>query len=155
MQVVLRTTKDTPIETRWFMLDLPPVQTRHKMEHVKAYFSAIKIPTNPLHKAVKDTKGCRLGESWMGQASATGSKYAKMTKLKQTKEWERYPNQFQCVYKTLLPEYLGKHCQEWPAGRTEIKLLIQKNSKPQDFIVYTDSSVAKVWSGWGFTVLFI
>ena len=78
MQVILRTTKDTPIETRWFMLDLPPIQTRQKVEQVKAYFSAIKIPTNPLHKAVKDAKGCGLGQgkSWMGQASATGSKYA-------------------------------------------------------------------------------
>ena len=60
------------------MLDLTPIQTRQKVEQVKAYFSAIKIPTNPLHKAVKDAKGCGLGQgkSWMGQASATGSKYA-------------------------------------------------------------------------------
>ena len=55
---------------------------------------------------------------------------------------------------TLLPENLGKHCREWPAGKTEseIKLLIQENSKPQDLIVYTDGSVTKDQSGWGFTV---
>ena len=70
MQVILRTTKDTPIETRWFMLDLPPIQTRQKVEQVKAYFSAVRNPRNPLHEAVKDTKGCRLGRGkyWMGQA---------------------------------------------------------------------------------------
>ena len=52
------------------MLDLPPVQTRQKVEQAKAYFSAVENPYNPLHEAVKDTKGCRLGggKPWMGQA---------------------------------------------------------------------------------------
>ena len=65
-----------------------------------------------------------------------------------------YPNRFQRLCETLLPENLGKHCREWPAGKTEseIKLLIQENSKPQDLIVYTDDSVTKDQSGWGFTV---
>ena len=42
----------------------------------------------------------------------------------------------------------------WPAGKTEseIKLLIQENSKPQDLIVYTDGSLTKDKSGWSFTV---
>ena len=48
---------------------------------------------------------------------------------------------------------LQNHCREWPAGKTEseIKLLIQENSKPQDLTVYTDGSVTKDQSGWGFT----
>ena len=52
------------------MLDLPPMQTRQKVEQVKSYFSAVKNPYNELHEAVKDTKGCRLGwgKSWKGQA---------------------------------------------------------------------------------------
>ena len=54
MRVTLGTTKDTTSETRRSM------QTRHKVEQVKAYFSAIENPHNPLHKAMKDTKGCRL-----------------------------------------------------------------------------------------------
>ena len=58
MPVILRTTKDTPTETVRFMPDLSPMQTRQKVEQVKAYFSAIENPHNPLHKAVKDTKGC-------------------------------------------------------------------------------------------------
>ena len=57
--VILRTTKDTPIETMRFMLDFPPMQTRQKVEQVKAYFSAIENRHNPLHEAVKDAKGCR------------------------------------------------------------------------------------------------
>ena len=32
MRVILRTTKDTPTETMRFMLDLPPVQTRQKVQ---------------------------------------------------------------------------------------------------------------------------
>ena len=36
-------------------------------------------------------------------------------------------------------------------AESEIKLLIQENSKPQDLIVYTDGSVTKDQSGWGFT----
>ena len=49
---------------------------------------------------------------------------------------------------------MGKHCREWPAGKTEseIKLLVEENSKPVDLIVYIDGSVSKDQSGWGFTV---
>ena len=70
IQVILETTKDTPIETTRFMLDLPPTPARQKVEQVKAHFSAVENPHNPLHEAVKDTKGCRLGrgKSWMDQA---------------------------------------------------------------------------------------
>ena len=64
----------------------------------------------------------------------------------------QYPNRFRHLCETLLPGDLGKHCREWPAGKTEITLLIQENSKPQDPIVYTDGSVPKDQSGWGFTV---
>ena len=115
-----------------FMLDLPPVWTRQKVEQVKAYFSAVENPHNPLHEAVKDTKGCRLGwgKSWMGQAEDSILQVWQLTELKQTKEWERYPNWFWHLYKTLLPENLGKHSQEWQAGKTEseIKLFIQKTT---------------------------
>ena len=95
-----------------FMQDLQPMQTRQKAEQFKEYFSAIKTPNNPLHKAMKDTKGSRLGrgKSWMGQAEDPILQVCQLTELKQTKEWERYLNQFQCLYETLLPENLGKHC---------------------------------------------
>ena len=49
---------------------------------------------------------------------------------------------------------LGKHSRKWSTGTTEseIKPLIQENSKPQDLIVHADGSVTKDQSGWGFTV---
>ena len=58
MRVILGTTKDTPIETMRFMLDLPSMKMRQKVEHIKAYFSVVQNPPNPLHQAVKDIKGC-------------------------------------------------------------------------------------------------
>ena len=44
MRVILGTTKDTSIETTRFNLDLPPMQTRQKVEQVKAYFGAVENP---------------------------------------------------------------------------------------------------------------
>ena len=112
MRVVPGTTKSTPIETMRFMLDFLPIQTRHKVEPVKAYFSAIENPHNPLDLDVKDTKGCRLGrsKSWMGQAEDSILQVSLLTELKQPKEWERHPNRFWRLYETLMPENLGKHC---------------------------------------------
>ena len=68
------------------MLDLPPMQTRQKVEQVKAYFSAVEIPHNPVHEAVKDTKGCRLGrvKSWMGPTEDSILQVCQLTELKQT-----------------------------------------------------------------------
>ena len=64
MRVILGTTKITPTETSRFKLDLPPMQTRQKVEQVKAYFSAVENPHNPPHEAVKDkqrTQYCKYG----------------------------------------------------------------------------------------------
>ena len=70
-RVTLGTITDTPTEPTRLMLDLPPMQTRQKMEQFKAYFGAVENPHNPFHKTVKDTKRCRLGRamSWMGHTS--------------------------------------------------------------------------------------
>ena len=59
MRVILGTTKDTPIETMLYLLDLPSMETRHKVEQVKAYLNAMQNPKNLLHDAVKEEKGCR------------------------------------------------------------------------------------------------
>ena len=45
MRVILGTTKDTPTEAMRFVLDLPPMQTRQKVEQIKAYFRAVRNPT--------------------------------------------------------------------------------------------------------------
>ena len=110
MRVILRTTTDTPTETMRSVLGLQPLKTRQKVEQVKPYLSAVENPHNPLHEAVKDTKGCRLGwdKSWAGQAEDSILQVCLLTELKQTKEWERYPNRFRRLCETLLPE-ASKH----------------------------------------------
>ena len=87
MRIILGTAKDTPIETMRLMLDLPQMQTRQKVEQVKAYFSAVENLHNPLNEAMKDTKGCRLGrgKSWMGHAYSI-LQVCQLTELKQTEE---------------------------------------------------------------------
>ena len=120
MRVIPETTKDTAIETMRFMLDLPPMQTRQKVEQVKAYFSTVENHRNTLYEAVKDTKECRLGrgKSWMGQTEDSIPQVCQLTELEQTKEWGRHPNRSGRLYQTFLPENLGKHCLELPAGKT-------------------------------------
>ena len=117
------------------------MQTRQKVEQVKAYFSAVENPHNPLHEAVKDTKGCKLGrgKSWMGQAEDSVLQVCRLTELKQTNEWERYSNRFRRLYETLLPENLGKHRRERPAGKREIKLLIQQTVIPHNITLMAQS----------------
>ena len=87
-------------------------------------------------------------KSWMGPTEDSILQVCQLTELKQTKEWERYPNRFRRLYE-ILPENLRKHYRKWPVGKTEseIKLDIQENSKPQDLIVYTDGSVTKTSQG--------
>ena len=51
----------------------------------------------------------------------------------------KLPKRIPASLRPLLPEMGGKHCRERPRGNTEseIKHLIQENSKPQDLIVHT------------------
>ena len=113
-------------------------------------------PKNPLHDAVKEEKGCRLarGKSWMGQAEQSIQRVCSLTELKQVRDWEKRPAEFKPYYKTLLSENLGTYCREWPAGKTnaEVQMLVEANSKPHDIVIYTDGSVTRDRSGWGFTV---
>ena len=76
------------------------MQTKQKVEQVKAYFSAVENPHNPFHEAVKDTEGCGLGrcKSWMGHTEDSMLQVCLLTGLKQTMEWEMYPNWFQHLY---------------------------------------------------------
>ena len=70
MRSILGTTKNTPIETTRFMLDLPldlpPMQGRQKVGQVEAYSSAVENPYNPLHerhKGMQAVTGQVLGGS--------------------------------------------------------------------------------------------
>ena len=78
-------------------------------------------------------EGCRLGggKSWMGQAEDSILHVCQLTELKQADVWDRYLNRFRRLHETLLQENLGKHCREWPAGKTvRDQASHSKNSKP-------------------------
>ena len=123
MRVILGTTKDTPIETMRYLLDLPPMETRHKVKQVKAYLNAMQNPKYPLHDAAKEEKGCRMArdKSWMGQAEQSIQYVCTLTELMQVRDWEKRPVEFKPYYKTLLSENLGTHCREWPARKKQCR----------------------------------
>ena len=156
IRVILRTTKDTAIDSVRYRLDLSPMETRYKVEQAKAYLNAMQNPRIPLHDAVKEEKGCRLArfKSLMSQAEQSIQHVCDRTELKLVRDWEKRPVEFKSYYKTLLPENLGTHCREWPAGKvnTEVQILVGANSKPHDIVIYTDVSVTRDRSGCGFMV---
>ena len=90
-------TKDTPIETMGFMLDLHPTQTRQKVEQVKAYFSAVKQSTQKNSTKPQKTQMVtdRDTESlvWVKPKTQLVLQAYQLRELKQTKEWESYPKQ--------------------------------------------------------------
>ena len=126
-----------------YLLGLPSMETRYKVEQVKVYINAMQNPKNPLRDAVKKEKGCRLarGKSWMGQAEQSIQHVCSLAEFKQVRDWEKRPPEFKPYYKTLLSENLGTHCREWPAEKkanAEVQMLVEANSKPHDIVIYTD-----------------
>ena len=77
-RVILGTTEDTPTETKRFMIQLYPMQTRQKMEQLKTYFSAIENPHSPFRKAMKDTQGMQTGMGQVLNGSSRGLNTASM-----------------------------------------------------------------------------
>ena len=82
MRVILGTTKDTPTETMRFILDLPPMQTRQKVEQVKAYFRAVFLKNffNPqlTPRSRKRRKGMQTGAGQVLDGSNRGLNTASM-----------------------------------------------------------------------------
>ena len=75
-----------------YLLDLPSMETRHKVAQIKAYLNAMQNPKNPLHDAVKEEKGCRLArsKSWMGQTEQLIQRGFSLAELKQVRDWENF-----------------------------------------------------------------
>ena len=90
MRFILGITKDTPTEAMRYLLDLPSMETRRKVEQVKAYLNAMQNPKNPLHDAVNEEKGCRLarGKPWMGQVEQSIQHVCSLRELKQVRDWK-------------------------------------------------------------------
>ena len=95
----------------------PTIANRQKVEQVKSYFSAVENPHNPLHEAVKDTKGYRLGWASLGwvqhktQESILASKLADRAQANQG---------VRKVPKPILASLWvwDSPARKWPAGKT-------------------------------------
>ena len=113
-----------------YKLDRKWSRSKHTLLPSKIRTTHSTKPWKTQRDAERD--GANLG--WVKQST----QYCQLTEHKQTKEWERYPNLFRLLCETLLPGNLGTHCREWPADETEseMKLIIQENSKPQDLLTY-------------------
>ena len=124
------------------MLDLPPMQTRQKVEQVKAYFGAVENPHNPLHEGMQTGRGQALDGSSRGLNTAS----MPADRAEANQGVGKVPKPIPAS-KILLSENLRNHTRM--AGRQN--RVIQENSKckPQD---PTGGSVTKDQSGWDFTV---
>ena len=73
MRAVLGCTRDTPIVTMRFLLDLPSIKSRHKIAQVKEYFKVANNDHHLLHQSLDNTKGRRIkrGKYWMAEAEGT------------------------------------------------------------------------------------
>ena len=74
MRVVLGTTKDTLIETTSFMLDLPPVQTRQKVEQFKAYQSDLMNKKQKNKKLKQKNTRNKIGQAYLTHEAAKDKK---------------------------------------------------------------------------------
>ena len=133
IKVILGTTKDTPIDAMCYLLDLPSMETKHKLEQVEAYLSAIQNPRNPLH-AVKKEKGCKLakGKSWMVQAEQSNQHVCGLVELKQVRDWKKTPIGSQALLQTSsVREPTCTHCREWPIKKADAEVQMLVDGKQQ------------------------
>ena len=77
MRVILGTTKYTPLEAMHYLLDLPPMETRHMVKQIKMYLNAKQNPQNPLQEEkekVSHRRAKQNSQSSMCVASQSSSK---------------------------------------------------------------------------------
>ena len=56
-------TGDIQIEAMKYLLELPPKETKHKLEPVKTHLTVMQNPKSPFHDAIKEGNRCRLARS--------------------------------------------------------------------------------------------
>ena len=154
MRSVLGCTKDTSAEAMRYILDLPPMEDRHKLAQVKAYTRVAADVSNPLHTKIgRDTKTrLKRGAEWLTQASRTIEGCMSVESVRKGEAWPQL--QVDTERFTEVIATLGRQCREWAPGAThaEIETIIEENSSEGDVIVFTDGSVIRgKKSGWAYT----
>ena len=149
MRVILCTTKITFIKAMHYLLDLPPMETTHKAasQSVSTCDAEPHISTMTGKRQVMDVPSRAINPACV--CVCVRSRRAQASKGLGKRLVEFKPH---C--KTLLPKNVGTHCPEWPARRVnaEVQMLVEANCKPHEIVIYTDGSVTRDRSGWGFTV---
>ena len=151
---ILGCTKDTSAEAVRYMLDLPPMDDRHKLAQVKDYTRVAADTSNPLHDTIGRVTTTRLkrGTEWLTQASQTIESCMSVDSVRKGEAWT--PLQVDTQWFTEVISTLGRQCREWAPGAThaEVETLIEENSRAGDVIVFTDGSVVRgKKSGWAYT----
>ena len=154
MRSILGCTRDTSTEAMRYVLDLPPMQDRHKISQVKAYLRVAADTSNPLHDKIGRNAKCRLkrGSEWLTQAAKTIDSCTSVQNVRRGEAWKAVEDpteQFTTVISTL-----GRECREWAPGaaHAEVETLIEENSRVGDLIVFTDGSVTRnKKSGWAYS----
>ena len=96
----------------------------------------------PVQNSTKRASFPMCNSNASASTSAKLNQACQLTKLKQTKEQERYPNRFWGLCEKLLPG--------WQAKQSEILILTQDIRQLEDLTVHADGSVTKDQPGWGF-----
>ena len=123
MRIILGTTKDTPIETMRYLLDLPSMETRHKVEQSVSQCNAESQESTP--RCCQRRKGVLTGKRQvMDGSSRTINPACVQSHRAQARDWEKRPADFKPYCKTLLSENLGTHCREWPARKKTMQKYI-------------------------------
>ena len=153
MRVTLGTTKHTPIETMRFMLDLPSIQTRQKVEQVKTLLCRRKSP-QPAPRSREKHRGMQTGTGQVSDGSNRGLSTASMPadRAPANQGVGKISKPIPASLWDTLARKLGKALSRMASRRSrvrEIKLLIQENRITQHLMVYIDGPVTKDQSGRG------
>ena len=139
-------------ETMWFMLDLLPLQTRHKVEQVKTNFSAAK--KKKITHCMKPQKDWKItswlgrGNIWNGSCSGVKPTICKIIcQLAELEQAWRENTRNDPVHCEFFPsEKRAKTLLKMPTGKTDAKIqfLVEANCRPGVLIVGNDTQMARL-----------
>ena len=156
MRTVLGCTRDTPIACLRHILGLPSIATRHKVAQAKMYLRVMEMDGHPLHPALKEERGTRIkrGKSWMAQAEESIRTVCDLDDITEGREWLDIALEVrQDLTKVIIDVKKSDMTEVAGRAETEVRQIIDQNSKPSDPIIYTDGSVTRgMKSGWGFLI---
>ena len=92
------------------------METRYKVEQVKAYRNAMQNPKNPLRDTIERRKGVHTGKRQVmdGPSRIINRACVRSSRSQASKGLGKHSAELKPYCKTLLAENPGTHCCEWP-----------------------------------------